>query len=172
MRKIWILINREINPGKFLNKQSIKKLIDGNTEYVGNFDIARKLNFYFSNIGKQISESCPDVNCNPTEWIKGNYCDSFAFQQVSPLDVYKVIMSLKNKPCDVNLIPVKVYKYVADIISPILSVLINGSVFDSVFPESLKLAREVPIFKGSDRCNMKNYRPISVLPVVSKLSKR
>ena len=67
---------------------------------------------------------------------------------MSPLDVYKVIMSLKNKPCDVHLIPVKAYKYVAHIIPPILSVLINKSVFDSVFLESLKLARVVPIFKA------------------------
>jgi len=63
MRKTWDILSREINSGKSLNKQSIKKIVDGNTEYVGDFVIARKLNAYFSNIGKQISESCRDVNC-------------------------------------------------------------------------------------------------------------
>ena len=171
MRKTWELINREINPGKPLNKESIKKIVEGNAEYVHDFDIARQLNAYFSNIGKQISESCSDINSNPSEWLRGNYCHSFVFQ-LSPPDVYKVLMSLKNKQCNVNSIPVRVYKYVAKIISPIFSILINKSVFNSVFPESLKLPRVVPLFKGCERCKMENYRPISVLSIVSKIFER
>ena len=38
-----------------------------------------------------------------------------------------------------------------------------------VFPDRLKIVRITPIFKGAAKFDRRNYRPISVLPVVSKI---
>ena len=47
--------------------------------------------------------------------------------------------------------------------------IFNFSIYSSSFPDSLKIARVAPIFKGGKLDDRSNYRPISVLPVVSRL---
>ena len=44
-----------------------------------------------------------------------------------------------------------------------------ASIETSTFPESWKIARATPIFKGGDQIDKSNYRPISVLPVIARL---
>ena len=56
-------------------------------------------------------------------------------------------------------------------VSP-LTKLINSSFSTGEFPNLLKTARVVPIFKGGDVDDIKNYRPISVLPAFSKVFER
>ena len=54
-------------------------------------------------------------------------------------------------------------------ICPSLAYLINRSLFSGIVPQKWKIARVTPIFKGGDRDQITNYRPISVLPLVSKV---
>ena len=54
-------------------------------------------------------------------------------------------------------------------ISRSLTHLFNISIETSMFPDSWKIARVTPIFKEGERCKKSNYRPISVLPVISRL---
>ena len=49
--------------------------------------------------------------------------------------------------------------------------IFNFSVYTSSFPDSWEIARVAPIFKGSKPDDQANYRPISVLPVVSRLAR-
>ena len=46
---------------------------------------------------------------------------------------------------------------------------LNQSITTGVFPEHLKIAKVVPIYKKDNQSQIKNYRPISVLPVISKV---
>ena len=45
--------------------------------------------------------------------------------------------------------------------------IISNSLLSGVFPDSLKLAKVLPIYKADDRLSVSNYRPISVLPVLN-----
>ena len=53
-----------------------------------------------------------------------------------------------------------------------LTYITHLSVTQSVFPEELKLAKVLPIYKNDDEHLLKNYRPISVLPFYSKIIER
>ena len=53
--------------------------------------------------------------------------------------------------------------------APSIAKLINYSFSESVFPQRWKTAKVFPLFKGGDSENVNNYRPISVLPVLSKV---
>ena len=53
--------------------------------------------------------------------------------------------------------------------APILSDLINKSLAQGPFPQSLKRAKVLPIFKSKDKLNIANYQPITILPVISKV---
>ena len=50
-----------------------------------------------------------------------------------------------------------------------LVTIINTSLSTGVFPESLKIAKVIPVFKADDPTLFSNYRPISILPAFSKL---
>ena len=56
--------------------------------------------------------------------------------------------------------------------APILAHINNQSLTDGIFPEALKIAGVVPIFKSGDAECISNYRPISILPAFSKISEK
>ena len=65
-------------------------------------------------------------------------------------------------------IPVFIYKILAPIISPTVSILFNNSVSEGIFPEWFKMAKIIQIFKSGDSNSTVTYRPISMLPFFGK----
>ena len=63
----------------------------------------------------------------------------------------------------------KIIKLAANSISPFISTLITKSIISGTFPSQLKCAKVFPIFKGGSKSDPSNYRPISILPTVSKI---
>ena len=56
-----------------------------------------------------------------------------------------------------------------DEISECITLIVNQSIKTGIYPDKLKVAKVVPIFKKEDKLQLKNYRPISALPVISKI---
>ena len=63
----------------------------------------------------------------------------------------------------------RIIKTAASALSSSIAMLINKSIETGTFPAQLKQAKVLPIFKGCDRSDPSNYRPISILPTVSKI---
>ena len=61
------------------------------------------------------------------------------------------------------------YKKLAEVLSHPISLLINKSLSTGIVPNSMKLAKVIPIYKSKDSKLFSNYRPISLLPTLSKL---
>ena len=68
--------------------------------------------------------------------------------------------------------PATALKRVASLVAPVLSSLIDKCLVYGTFPDCLKVARVVPIHKGGYKKAIGNYRPISVLPTLSKMQKK
>ena len=66
-------------------------------------------------------------------------------------------------------IPVFIYKIPAPLIAPTVSMLFDNSLSEGIFPECCKTAKIIPIFKSGDSNSTANYRPISMLPFLSKM---
>ena len=97
----------------------------------------------------------------------------FKFSEVELGEVEKQIGKLNpRKATTSNNIPTKLLKENSDICSTVLHKLINTSITSGTFPDQLKIADISPVFKKDDATNAKNYRPISVLPSVSKVYER
>ena len=77
-----------------------------------------------------------------------------------------------NKASGIDKLSARMLKSAAPIIAPSIAKLINYSFSKSVFPQRWKTAKVFPLFKGGDLDNVNNYRPISVLPVLSKVIER
>ena len=63
-------------------------------------------------------------------------------------------------------------KLSSSILIPILVSLINASFSLGIFPDDLKIAKVIPLFKKSDTLDINNYRPISLLTCFSKIFKK
>ena len=70
------------------------------------------------------------------------------------------------------MIPMKALQHSINVIAPVLSNLINFSFYTGSFPSLMKIARVTPIFKSDDPNNLANYRPISLLPVLSNIHEK
>ena len=68
-----------------------------------------------------------------------------------------------------NQIPAKFLRVDAEVLALPLKNIINLSIKLSTFPEECKIAKLKPKFKKGARTDPKNYRPISLLPLVSKI---
>ena len=98
---------------------------------------------------------------------------SFSFKFIDRKKIFNELQKLKSKKaCQGSDIPVKIIKENIDIITDFIYNNFNNSLFSSYFPSNLKNADITPALKKKDRENVKNYRPVSILPVLSKVYAR
>ena len=89
---------------------------------------------------------------------------------MSLTDIEKEMKSLNtNKASHSSDIPTKILKQNVDFFSPFILDYVNKSISSSTFPSILKLADIIPVYKKDSRYEKSNYRPISVLPNLSKI---
>ncbi|KAK9877338.1 hypothetical protein WA026_017732 [Henosepilachna vigintioctopunctata] len=131
-------------------------------------DIVEAFNHYFVNITTNLGTSNHSSG-NPA-YIESTIDRSFYIRYTTPDEIQKTINQLKPtaSPGHDGLKPI-VIKKLANVISPIISKIINHHIQTATFPDSLKLAKVTPIFKKGSKDDLGNYRPISVLPIMSKI---
>ena len=98
---------------------------------------------------------------------------SFSFDTVTLPDLELEIRKLNpNKETARYSVPTKSLIENVDTCAPVLHPIINNVLQDFLFPDKLKLADLGPLSKGNEKTMKKNYRPISLLPAVSKIFER
>jgi hypothetical protein len=93
------------------------------------------------------------------------------FQAISGEELTKVLSEVNKKECEADPIPIKLLAQVITEVTPIIKFIVNDSLKSGVFPDSLKNALVRPAIKdeNGDVNSLKNYRPISNLPFMSKV---
>ena len=165
LKQSWKVINSLIKPRK--NKNSIELMHEGSL-ISDSSKVSDLLNEHFSTIAHELASKIPPTNTDPMSFIEYHH-RTFGFHNCETDEIISIINKLKNKKSPVKDIPVHVYKSTSDIISPVLKDLINESVLKGIFPNILKIAKVVPLYKCGSKKQIKNYRPISILPILSKI---
>ena len=99
--------------------------------------------------------------------------ETFSFSRPSVEDIEKEIHKLNtNKPTTFNNIPAKVLVESSKICSPFITKIYNDSILSSNFPGPLKKADITPAHKKDETTIKENYRPVSILPSISKVFER
>ena len=90
--------------------------------------------------------------------------EPFHFPRISSNELKKEILNLNNKKATKQGdIPVNLLKGSIDTYLPVVTEITNSSFEQNEFPNELKLADIIPIFKKKDPLNKENYRPVSIL---------
>ena len=99
--------------------------------------------------------------------------DTFTFSMTNVDEIMTEINNLNiNKPTTFNNIPAKLIVETNDICSPFICRIFNDSIINCTFPDSLKMADVTPVHKKDETTIKDNYRPISILPCISKIFER
>lgn len=94
----------------------------------------------------------------------------FASVEGSDQQTIKIITALNNsKAKDIYGIDSNFLKLHKEVLAPPLTHLVNSSLKNSIVPKAWKVAIITPVFKAGNKSDLNNYRPISILPVTSKV---
>ena len=132
-------------------------------------------NDHFTNIGPKLAETIKhDKDCSFRDFIaQQESTPGFSFQPVNEAKVYKLISKLSgSKATGIDKISANVLLAAAPAITQSLTKIFNMSIVSEQFLTEWKTARIIPVFKKGRRFMLDNYRPISILPVVSKLMEK
>ena len=170
LKKTWKTINQVIN--KKSGTTVVPCLtVDGQTVR-GHKDIASSMNEYFCSVGNKLSEKIPK-KANPL--LSGEYAIetpplSFSFSAIMTDKLSSTLNKMKTSHGSGHDGIASFYLKIAlPVVGGSLCDLFNKSLFAGKFPEDWKIARIAPIFKSGAKDDRSNYRPISVLPFISRL---
>jgi hypothetical protein len=171
-KKIWDILN-EITGSKSKEKTNNIPLINANGRILNSpLDIANEFNSFFVKAGQNISENVPVTTRTPESFLNPppTPIPDFYIGSTSDIHVSDIIKSFPNKSSlDIDGLSLKLLKFVRNEISTPLAHIIDLSFTTGVFPTKLKTNRTVPIFKSGDMSQCDNYRPISLIPTLSKI---
>ena len=164
---IWKQINSLIKPQ--ITKNTVKELKINNQTISESRQIAQALNDYFVESVEEMARSFKSNGCVTTSTDE-KIGHSFELHEVSQNQVIEIINNLKTTHSkDLSNLDVAFAKKHMITLAKPLTHLINTSMVSGKFPEEWKQARVIPIFKSGAVDLVSNYRPISILPVLSKI---
>jgi len=140
-------------------------------------DIANAFNEHFTNIAeKYLTPEMKNVNWETSEALI-NFVSSrvptdntFKIPPITEHYVSKFLSQLDSrKATGLDKISAKILKLANPFITHTITHICNLSITTNTFPDAWKLAQVTPIFKKNSTQDLNNYRPISILPVLSKL---
>ena len=134
--------------------------------------IATGFNKYFVNIGPNLASDIPQDNKSSTTYMENPILESMVITPVVEEEVQSVIKSLKDSSAGWDAIFSWVIKTTHSSFIVSLTHIMNMSLLKGVFPSELKIARVIPLFKSGESNKFSNYRPVSVLPLFSKILER
>ena len=171
IKSTWQTLNALIKKSK--QSSTYPESFDDNGKCVSDKNVAvNKFNQYFVNVGVDLANKIPVPKQNKSchDYMpKTNECNLF-LSPVLQEDIITTVNNCKSKTsCDHNNIDMVIIKQVINYIAKPLAHVCSTSFEHGVFPDNMKVAKVVPLFKAGDRSVFSNYRPISLLSQFSKI---
>ena len=170
-KEAWKTINSLL--GRSFSDTSVNELKVNDANLTSPGEIAEAFNTYFSNVGSILANSMADSSVSFEQFVKPIQSKMLRFKLVPYSKVLNLLNSLsKSKATGLDKISGKILKAAASSIASSLTYIFNHALISSHFPSEWKVARLLPLFKKGPRNLAENYRPISILPTISKLMER
>ncbi len=168
----WKVINNIINKSK--NKSVCPNyFLTNNKQNVSTpMDIANGFNDFFINVGHNLAKQIDDpiIKDDVSEKMIDINRNTIFLTEVEERELIDIVNKFKNKKStDYNDIDMNLIKNIILFIAKPLTYICNQSLQTGIFPNKMKMAKVIPIFKNGNKHNFCNYQPISLLPQFSKI---
>jgi len=149
-------------PSVFQNKNGV--------EVSDRSDVAEGFNTFFSEIGEQLQEKIPQTDKDPLDYMRDDIeLQLDEFELTTQNELSNIIKNMKNVGAGADGINAKIFKGTYHAILVHILHLMNLCLQKGVFPKKLKIAVIKPAYKAGRKDVFGNYRPISMLPYISKV---
>ena len=168
-RNLWKTFGAILNKNKIKHK-NISSLNINNENISDKKLISESLNTYFTKIGESLASKFPGNNYDYVQHLGLPAEQSILFYKISPTEIQSTIDKLKDSlssgPDELHS---KFILISSSILVPALEIIFNMSLQSGIYPNKLKIAKVMPIFKKGDSTQPCNYRPISILNTLNKI---
>ena len=165
------MINRVVGKTKHSGKIIPYITIDGIKTYDTKL-MANEFGRFYANMGKDLANKIKQSSKAPGDYISRipRTLNSLVMTPTSITEIKKIIDNLPNKSSSGHdKLSNTVLKYISDSILYPLNIIFNQSLQSGQFPDFMKLAKIVPLFKSKDEDQVINYRLVSLLMTLSKV---
>ena len=167
--KLWKTIHEILQTNTKKTNTNFELVNDKQKKTTDEPEIANIFNKFFSTVGSTMASQIQSPKMTPPKQMKSPL-SSFFFGETDPEEINQLISELNEKTAvRKNDIEIKYYKIAKSVISPIISKMINKCISQGSFPNCLKIAQVIPVYKKGSKTNCSNYRPISLLSPLSKI---
>ena len=168
MKKSWGIIKRMVNRNQVQSYQTKFKLEDGRV-INDKFNISKHFNDFFTYVGPNLAKHIPKVNINPLSFMKEALKETLFISPVTETEINKIVRALKDSATGHDDISSQFLKLALNSIVDPLTHICNMSLTEGVFPNTLKVANVIPLYKSDDPMCFNHYRPVSLLCILSKV---
>ena len=171
-KKQWQMINNVLGR-KVYHKEAIKLKDDEGSLISSSSHVAEKFNDFFSNIASNLKAENTGMKIfDPggfSKFLGSPSVNCMYLRKTHAGEIHSIIKNFKNKATlDTKIGPLKIANE-SYAFTETLASIINSSFEQGIFPDSLKIAKVVPIHKEGPKTDVSNYRPISLLDSFSKI---
>ena len=175
MKKTWRTINETLSRDK-ISSELPSIFYHNDLELTNPTEIANAFNMHFANIGKNLAAEIERNITNDsdfTQYLTAPSLTKCKFCCVTQAEIVQAINKLENKNSfGHDGISNKLLKFIKDEIISSLTLIVNQMITTGIFPDSFKKSKIIPLFKKGEPSLLVNYRPISLLPTISKIFER
>ena len=177
-KKLWKSLQNLGYSSKSSSQAKIVLDING-TLQSDTLSVCNHVNKFFTSVASDLTSKLPNVSNDfgvgsdsfegfyESKGVKSNdfelkYVDEdFIYDELSKLNIHKAV--------GLDDIAPQFLRDGAKQLAPIITHLVNLSIDSGTVPQDLKLAKVIPLFKKNSRLEVGNYRPVSLLSIVSKI---
>lgn len=170
MKGIWDVLNRLLK-GDHQKNIYPDFFIINNAENENMQDVVNKFNDFFVIIGPELAENIPNHGNDKLydSLVKQNPKTIF-LSDVSEVEIRNIVTKCKSKySTDCHGIDMIIIKKIIDTVVKPLTYVCNLSLQTGTFPNKMKIAKVMPLYKDGSKNIFTNYRPVSLLPQFSKI---
>ena len=171
LKKTWAIISETLHK----NKRSLipEIMLINNVDFSDKQTIVDEFNKLFTSSLEANLNVVHHHSQNYTDYFNRNVLSNFEFHEINDDITKKIIHELKSsRSSGHDGLNSELLKLISNDISNAITIIVNQSIKSGIFPTKLKIAKAMPIYKKRCKKLQTNYRPISVLPTISKILER
>lgn len=170
IKLFWKTMNDTFSKKQTNSKCQINELLYKDKLLSDKNDIVEAFAEYFSQAGSELAKNFSNDFSSFRQYLPPTLSNSCYLYEVNQHEVLNLLNNLPNKKSTgidgISPFVVKLAKYY---ITGPLTHIFNLSISSGVFPNKLKIAKLVPLYKKNDKRDCANYRPIAITSIFSKL---